>query len=89
MPMMVRSLAKSVLVLQPGYSLRALNNKFKLVLAMARQWPELSAFMQRTSSVLGKQRMARLGVDCIGVVQWPYISKSWKAPLRSAVRKRG
>ncbi|VVM38409.1 hypothetical protein PS623_00145 [Pseudomonas fluorescens] len=82
MPMMVRSLAKSVLVLQPGYSLRALNNKFKLVLAMARQWPELSAFMQRTSSVLGKQRMARLGVDCIGVVQWPYISKSWKAPLR-------
>lgn len=82
MPKMLGSLAKSVLTLQPGYSLRALNNKYKLGAAMIRQWPDLRTFMQRMSAALGNERFARLGVDCIGVVQWPYISKCWDARQR-------
>ncbi|KHL75964.1 VirK domain-containing protein [Pseudomonas putida] len=82
MPKMLGSLAKSVLTLQPGYSLRALNNKYKLIRAMIRQWPDLRTFMQRMSGALGNERFARLGVDCIGVVQWPYISKCWDARER-------
>lgn len=82
MPKMLGSLAKSVLTLQPGYSLRALNNRYKLAAAMIRQWPDLRSFMQRMSGALGNERFARLGVDCIGVVQWPYISKCWDARER-------
>ncbi|MFJ4156083.1 DUF535 family protein [Pseudomonas sp. NPDC089752] len=82
---MLGSLAKSVLILQPGYSLRALNNKRKLALAMYQQWPDLRGFIQRMSSALGQERFARLGVDCIGMVQWPYISKVWDAPERFEV----
>jgi uncharacterized protein VirK/YbjX len=82
MTMTFRSLARSVLTLQPGYSLRALNNKFKLTVAMAREWSGLQAFAQRMSRALGQERFERLGVDCIGVVQWPYISKCWSAPQR-------
>ena len=37
--MIARSIVKSVLTLQPGYSLRALNNKAKLTVEIARQWP--------------------------------------------------
>jgi len=80
--MIFKSLATSVLTLQPGYSLRALNNKRKLTVAMVKQWPDLRAFMQRMSSALGDDRFARLGVDCIGMVQWPYISKCWEARER-------
>ncbi|HYQ55645.1 MAG TPA: DUF535 family protein [Pseudomonas sp.] len=83
--MIFTSLAKSVLTLQPGYSLRALNNKRKLTAAMISQWPQLRAFMQRMSGALGDERFARLGVDCIGMVQWPYISKCWEAPERFEV----
>jgi uncharacterized protein VirK/YbjX len=82
MTMTFRSLAKSVLTLQPGYSLRALNNKYKLTVSMAREWSGLQAFAQRMSRALGQDRFERLGVDCIGVVQWPYISKCWSAPQR-------
>ncbi|MNZ19243.1 hypothetical protein D3C78_362680 [compost metagenome] len=82
MPKMLGSLARSVFTLQPGYSLRALNNKYKLATAMIRQWPDLRTFMQRMSGALGNERFARLGVDCIGVVQWPYISKCWDARER-------
>ena len=83
--MMLGTLVKSVFTLQPGYSLRALNNKYKLMLQIARQWPELHGFMQRMTAALGEQGVQRLGVDCIGVVQWPYLSKSWEAPQRLAV----
>jgi len=83
--MMLGTLVKSVFTLQPGYSLRALNNKYKLMLQIARQWPELNGFMQRITAALGEQGVRRLGVDCIGVVQWPYLSKCWEAPQRLAV----
>ncbi len=82
MSMTLKALSKSVLTLQPGYTPRALNNKFKLSLAMARQWPELQAFARRMTEALGPVRFERLGVDCIGVVQWPYISKTWSAVQR-------
>ncbi|MNZ11465.1 D-inositol-3-phosphate glycosyltransferase [compost metagenome] len=82
--MIYRSILKSVLTLQPGYSLRALNNKFKLVLVMTRQWSDLRSFMTRMSNALGSDGFEKLGEDCIGVVQWPYISKCWNAPARLA-----
>jgi len=83
--MMLGTIVKSVFTLQPGYSLRALNNKYKLTLQIARQWPALSACMQRMAAALGQQRLRRLGLDCIGVVQWPYISKCWEAGQRLEV----
>ena len=83
--MMLGALVKSVFTLQPGYSLRALNNKYKLTREIVRQWPELNAFMQRMTAALGRQGLQRLGVDCIGVVQWPYLSKCWEAPQRLEV----
>ncbi|RII77503.1 VirK/YbjX family protein [Pseudomonas monteilii] len=83
--MMLGALVKSVSTLQPGYSLRALNNKYKLTREIVRQWPELNAFMQRMTTALGQQGLQRLGVDCIGVVQWPYLSKCWEAPQRLEV----
>ncbi|AEJ13340.1 MULTISPECIES: VirK/YbjX family protein [Pseudomonas] len=83
--MMLGTIVKSVFTLQPGYSLRALNNKYRLALQIARQWPELNAFLQRMTAALGQQGLQRLGVDCIGVVQWPYLSKCWEAPQRLEV----
>ncbi|MFV7431272.1 MULTISPECIES: VirK/YbjX family protein [Pseudomonas] len=83
--MMLGTIVKSVFTLQPGYSLRALNNKCRLALQIARQWPELNAFLQRMTAALGQQGLQRLGVDCIGVVQWPYLSKCWEAPQRLEV----
>ncbi|MDG9874582.1 VirK/YbjX family protein [Pseudomonas juntendi] len=80
--MMLGTLVKSVFTLQPGYSLRALHNKYKLSLQMARHWPQLDTFMQRLTAALGQPGLQRLGVDCIGVVQWPYISQRWEAPQR-------
>ena len=82
--MIYRSILKSVLTLQPGYSLRALNNKFKLVGAIVREWSDLHAFLRRMTHTLGSEGFDKLGVDCIGVVQWPYISKCWNAPERLA-----
>ena len=82
---MLGTIVKSVFTLQPGYSLRALNNKYKLTLQIARQWPELNAFLQRMTAALGQHGLQRLGVDCIGVVQWPYLSKCWEAPQRLEV----
>jgi uncharacterized protein VirK/YbjX len=80
--MMLGTIVKSVFTLQPGYSLRALNNKYKLTLQIARQWPALKAFMQRMRVALGQERLHRLGVDCIGVVQWPYLNNAWEAAQR-------
>lgn len=82
---MLGTIVKSVFTLQPGYSLRALNNKLRLARQMARQWPELQACMQRLTAALGEERLRRLGVDCIGVVHWPYISSCWEAPQRLEV----
>lgn len=79
-----RSIVKSVLTLQPGYSLRALNNKFKLLMSMISEWSALRAFEQRMSTALGSERFDQLGDDCIGIVQWPYISKCWNAQARFA-----
>lgn len=75
--MVYRSILKSLFVVQPGYSLRALNNKFKLMVLIARQWSDLQSFLERMSNTLGSDGVEKLGVDCIGVVQWPYISKCW------------
>lgn len=83
--MIFRSLVKSLLTLQPGYSPRALNNKFKLLLLMARHRSALEVFLQRMERSLGRDGFAALGVDCIGVVQWPYVSKQWEAPQRLSV----
>ncbi|WP_397449711.1 DUF535 family protein [Pseudomonas sp. NA-150] len=83
--MMVRPVVKSVFVLYPGYSLRDLNNKFKLMTLIAREWSGLKLFLSRLSNALGKSNFEALGVDCIGVVQWPYISKSWNSEDRFGV----
>lgn len=80
--MIFRSLLKSVFTLQPGYSLRALNNKFKLTKLMIKQRSDVQSFVQRMTQALGNSGFEKLGVDCIGVVHWPYISKSWDAPER-------
>ena len=71
--------------MHPGYSPRALKNKLTLSLLMVRQWPQLSAFMQRLNTALGDDAFAALGDDCVGILQWPYISKGWDAPERLAV----
>lgn len=80
--MIYRSIAKSVLTLHPGYSLRALNNKFKLMVLITREWSDLTAFLRRMSNTLGNDGFEKLGIDSIGVVHWPYISKSWNADER-------
>lgn len=80
--MAFRSLLKSVLTLQPGYSLRALNNKFKLLVLICTQWADLKPFLRQMEAVLGKDGFDKLGVDCIGMVQWPYISKCWSVRER-------
>ncbi|TDF84111.1 DUF535 family protein [Pseudomonas sp. H9] len=80
--MIYRSIAKSVLTLHPGYSLRALNNKFKLMVLITKEWSDLTAFMRRMSNTLGRDGFAKLGTDSIGVVHWPYISKRWNADER-------
>jgi uncharacterized protein VirK/YbjX len=80
--MAFRSLLKSVLTLQPGYSLRALNNKFKLLVLIITQWTDLRPFLRQMEAALGKEGFDKLGVDCIGMVQWPYISKCWSVRER-------
>ncbi|MEB6592137.1 MULTISPECIES: DUF535 family protein [Pseudomonas] len=39
--MIYRAIVKSVFVLHPGYSLRALRNKLRLTLLIIRNWPGL------------------------------------------------
>jgi len=80
--MWAKTIVKSVLTLQPGYSLRALKGSLKLTRHIVRQWPALKPFLQRMHTALGEQGFERLGVDSIGVVHWPYISKGWEAPER-------
>lgn len=73
---------KSVWNLHAGYSLRALKNKLKLLVLVVRNRAALSAFLSRMSNSLGDSGFKKLGEDCLGVVQWPYISKSWGAEER-------
>lgn len=80
--MWVKPIVKSVLTLQPGLSLRALKGRLRLAQHIARQWPALRPFLLRMTAALGEQGFERLGVDCIGVVHWPYISRCWEAPER-------
>lgn len=80
--MIYRAIVKSVFVLHPGYSLRALRNKLRLTLLIIRNWPGLKGYLERLRNTLGRERFQRLGEDCIGIVQWPYISKSWAAQTR-------
>ncbi|APV37817.1 VirK protein [Pseudomonas frederiksbergensis] len=70
-------IVKSVFFLHAGYSLRALNNKFKMLVLVVKNWSELKLFCGRMSSALGKSGVEKLGGDCVGVVHWPYISKNW------------
>jgi uncharacterized protein VirK/YbjX len=70
-------IVKSVFFLHAGYSLRALNNKFKMLVLVVKNWSELKLFCGRMSSALGKSGVEKLGGDCVGVVHWPYISRNW------------
>jgi len=76
---------KSVFFLHAGYSLRALNNKFKMLVLVAKNWSELKLFCGRMSNALGKSGVEKLGGDCVGVVHWPYISKSWNPKNKLSV----
>ena len=76
---------KSVFFLHAGYSLRALNNKFKMLVLVAKNWSELKLFCGRMSSALGTSGVEKLGGDCVGVVHWPYISKSWSPKNKLSV----
>jgi hypothetical protein len=61
--------------LQPGYSLRALNNKFKLLVLIIRQWPDLNGFLRRMTSALGPD----------GFNGWVWIASVWCSGLTSAM----
>jgi uncharacterized protein VirK/YbjX len=73
---------KSMFSVHPGYSPRALKNKLKFLLLVAQHRSALTSFFSRMTNALGASGVEKLGVDCIGVVQWPYISKTWSAEER-------
>lgn len=83
--MTYRLILKSVSSLHAGYSFRALNNKLKLLILIVENWSELKLFMWRMSNALGNAGFEKLGGDCVGVVHWPYISKSWRSQDRLSV----
>jgi len=72
-------IVKSVFSLHAGYSLRALNNKRKFLVLVGKNWTELNLFFGRMSNALGDSGIEKLGGDCLGVIHWPYISKSWSS----------
>lgn len=76
---------KSMFSLHAGYSLRALKNKLKLLVLAIKNRAELKLFLSRMSSALGTTGFKKLGGDCLGVVHWPYISKSWSSGDRLGV----
>jgi uncharacterized protein VirK/YbjX len=80
-----RLILKSVFSLHPGYSLRALKNKLKLLVLVAKNWSVLNVFLRRMSSALGENGVEKLGGDCVGVVHWPYVSSHWNAEDRLGV----
>lgn len=77
-----RLILKSVLSLHPGYSLRALKNKLKLLVLAAKNRSVLNVFLRRMSNALGETAIEKLGSDCLGMVHWPYISSDWSAEDR-------
>lgn len=76
---------KSMFSLHAGYSLRAMKNKLKMLVLVIKNRAELKVFLSRMSNALGKTGLERLGGDCLGVVHWPYISKSWTSRDRLGV----
>ncbi|VVM43479.1 hypothetical protein PS662_00420 [Pseudomonas fluorescens] len=80
--MNTRLIMKSVLSLHPGYSLRALKNKLKLLVLVGKNWTALNVFLRRMSNSLGPSGVEKLGGDCVGVVHWPYVSSHWNAGER-------
>ncbi|VVQ33524.1 hypothetical protein PS943_03350 [Pseudomonas fluorescens] len=78
-------IVKSVFFLHAGYSLRALNNKFKMLVLVVKNWSELKLFCGRMSNALGKSGVEKLGGDCVGVVHWPYISRIWSPKNKLSV----
>lgn len=76
---------KSAFSLHPGYSPRALKNKFKLLTLAGKNRSELKLFLSRMSRSLGKTGFEKLGNDCVGVVHWPYISSNWTPRDRLSV----
>ncbi|TPG75385.1 DUF535 family protein [Pseudomonas arsenicoxydans] len=80
-----RLIWNSVFFLHAGYSLRALNNKFKLLVLVGKNWSALNTFLSRMSNALGKTGVEKLGEDCVGVVHWPYISSNWSSQDRLGV----
>jgi uncharacterized protein VirK/YbjX len=73
---------KSLLWLNAGVTPRALKNQLKVPGLVARNRPALESFSSRMSAALGANGLQTLGTDCLGVVQWPYVSKAWGAEQR-------
>jgi len=78
-------LLKSMSSIHAGYSLRALKNKARLLFLTGQNWSALQVFLSRMSMALGKSGVEKLGGDCLGVVHWPYISRSWSSQDRLGV----
>ncbi len=78
-------LLKSMSSIHAGYSIRALKNKIKLLFLVGQNWSQLKLFLSRMSMALGNTGVERLGGDCLGVVHWPYISRSWNSQDRLGV----
>jgi len=56
-----------------------------MLVLVAKNWSELKLFCGRMSSALGTSGVEKLGGDCVGVVHWPYISKSWSPKNKLSV----
>lgn len=72
----------SLLRLNVGVTPRALKNQLKVPLLIANNRPALELFSSSMSKALGANGLQTLGTDCLGVVQWPYVSKRWDAEER-------
>jgi uncharacterized protein VirK/YbjX len=59
-----------------------LKNKLKMLILVAKNRAALQVFRSRMSTALGTNGIQKLGADCLGVVQWPYVSKNWDASER-------
>lgn len=74
----------SLLKLNAGVTPRAFKNQLKVPLLVAHNRPALERFSSRMTTALGANGLQKLGTDCLGVVQWPYVSKRWQAEERLA-----
>lgn len=73
---------KSLLKLNAGVTPRAFKNQLKVPGLVAKNRPALELFSSRMVQALGVNGLQTLGTDCLGVVQWPYVSKRWEAEQR-------